>query len=103
MTIDTEKVTQSIFGAIDEVNEQLPKEDKLEKSGSTGIFGSNGRLDSLGLVSLITTIEQRIEEDFGITVTILENIDELEDDNPFETVSALTNYLTSMLEEKANG
>jgi D-alanine--poly(phosphoribitol) ligase subunit 2 len=103
MTIDTEKVTQSIFGAIDEVNEQLPKQDKLEKSGSTGIFGSNGRLDSLGLVSLITTIEQRIEEDFGITVTILENIDELEDDNPFETVSALTNYLTSMLEEKANG
>jgi acyl carrier protein len=100
--INDEKVLQTIFVAIDELNGQLPKEEKLEKSIDTALFGNEGNLDSLGLVSLVTSVEQRIEEDFGKTVTILEEMETLEDENPFETIKTLTDYVASILEKKAN-
>ena len=98
--INNEKIVQAISEAIDELNLQLPKENKLEKSADTVLFCSEGSLDSLGLVSLITTVEQKIEEYFGVTATLLEDMAALENDNPFRTVSTLANYVASILEKR---
>lgn len=98
---DSEKVLQTVMGAIDELNEQLPKEERLEKSVDTPLFGGGGKLDSLGLVSLITTLEQKIEKNFGMTATLLEDIALLEDENPFENVKSLSDYVASALEKNA--
>lgn len=99
---DIEKVLQTVMDAIDELNEQLPKGEKVEKSPDTVLFGSEGSLDSLRLVSLITTIEQKIEETSGVNAALLEEIDLLEGDNPFNTVRSLAAYVTSILEKKGN-
>lgn len=99
--INNEKVMQVVMEAIDELNEQLPKEQKLKKSADTALFGSGGSLDSLGLVSLVTTLEQKIEEKFGITATIFEDITALENSNPFRTVGSLADYVASILEKSA--
>jgi acyl carrier protein len=99
---NNEKVVQAVMEAIDQLNEHLPRENKLEKSVDTSLFGSGGRLDSLGLVSLVTTVEQKIEEHFGITATLLEDIAGLEDGNPFKTVKTLADYATSVLEKKGS-
>ena len=100
--INNEKIVQTVIEAIDELNEQLPKEEKLEKSSDTELFGSGGHLDSLGLVSLVTTVEQKLEENFGMTATLLEDIAALENDNPFKTVKTLADYVASTLEKKRN-
>lgn len=98
--INATKVTQSVFKAIDELNGQFPKEERIEKSIDSALFGGKGNLDSLGLISLVTTVEQKIEEDFGIAVTLLDDIDVLEDENPFGTIKTLTDYIASILEKK---
>ena len=98
---NNEKFLEAVMEAIDELNGQLPKEEKLDKSPDTVLFGSGGSLDSLGLISLVTTVEQQIEERFGITATLLEDIDLPENDNPFRTVSSLADYVASILEKKA--
>lgn len=97
--IDNEKVTQAVMDAIDELNEQLPKEERLERSIDTQLFGSKGSLDSLGLISLVTTVEQIIEEKFGVTATLLEDIDILDEENPFKNVKTLADYITSIMEK----
>jgi acyl carrier protein len=97
---DNEKVIRTIMEAIEDLNEQLPREEKIEKSINTTLFGSGGKLDSLGLISLVTTVEQKIEEDFGMTVTLLDDIAGLEHKNPFLTVKTLSDYVTSVLETK---
>ena len=97
--ISNEKVLQAVMDAIDELNCQLPKEEKLEKSKDTALFGSGGNLDSLGLISLVTALEQKIEESFGVTLTLLEDIAALENDNPFRSVKVLTDYVCSILEK----
>ena len=96
---DNTKVMQTVLEAVDELNEQLPKEERLEKSVDTPLFGDGGRLDSLGLVSLVTTLEQKIEENFGVTATLLEDIADLEDENPFRNIKSLAVYVTSIMEK----
>ena len=96
---DNEKIMQAVLEAIDELNGQLPKGERLGKSADTPLFGTGGSLDSLGLVSLVTTVEQIIEEKFGAATTLLENIDAIENDNPFETVKTLADYVASILEK----
>jgi len=100
--INNEKVMQAILGSIDEINEQLPKGERLDKSIDTALFGSGGKLDSLGLVSLVTTIEQKIEEGFGTIVTLLDDTAILENENPFKTIKTLADYVASALEKKAS-
>ena len=97
-----EKILEAVMEAIDELNGQLPKGQKLDKSSNTALFGSGGGLDSLGLVSLVTTVEQKIEEKLGLTATLLEDVDLLENDNPFRTVNSLAEYVASVLEKKQN-
>lgn len=101
--IDSEKVLKTIFSSIDEINEQLPVEGKMATSVDASLFGDDGTLDSLGLISLITTIEQRIEEDFGMMVTLLEDIADLGSENPFRDVKTLTEFVVRILEKKADG
>jgi len=99
MTNNT-KIIEAVMEAIDEFNGQLPKEQKLNKAADAALFGSGGSLDSLGLVSLVTIVEQKIEEKFGITATLLEDVDLLENDNPFRTFNSLADYVASVLEKK---
>jgi len=96
-----EKIMESIIEAIDELNEQLPEESRLQKSIDTPLFGQGSMLDSLGLVSLVTTLEQKIEKNLGKNTTLLEDIVGLDDDNPFRTINALADYVTLVLEKKA--
>ena len=88
-----------IFGAIDEVNERLSGEEQLEKSINTALYGESGKLDSLGLVNLIVTIEQKVDEEYGITVVLAEE-GELGDMTPFATTGNLVDHVLRILERK---
>ncbi|MFQ5823908.1 MAG: acyl carrier protein [bacterium] len=93
------KLIQAIFSAIDEVNLQLPKEQHLEKSIETGLVDTSGKLDSLGLINLIVAIEQKIEEEFEVAITL---VDGSHNNSPFRTVGTLADYISLLLEEKSN-
>ena len=102
--IEKEKVIQAIFRAVDELNQQLPRRQRLRKSVDTFLFGDHGVLDSLGLVNLIVTTEQKIEEEFGIAITLSdEKALSQKDNSPFETIEKLADYISLFLEEKADG
>ena len=98
---NNEKAMQAVTEAIDELNEQLPREEKIKNSMETVLMGKGGNLDSLRLVSLVTTVEQKIEENFGMAVSLLADIDAFENDNPYGTVRSLADYVASILEKKA--
>lgn len=95
-------IQQIIAEAIDELNNQRPKDNQLENSAGTFLFGNKGSLDSLGLISLVTTVEQLIEDKLGITAALLEDIDLLGNKNPFQTVQTFADYIASVLEKKQN-
>ena len=102
--IDKERVFQAIFKAVEEINQQMHKKQRVGRSVDTFLFGDSGVLDSLGLVNLIVVTEQKIEEEFGVAITLAdERALFQEEDSPVETIERLSDYICLLLERNANG
>jgi acyl carrier protein len=99
---DIKGITQSLFNVIDEFNRTLPAEKRLMKAPDTTLVGGNGALDSVGLVNLIVATEQRIEEDFGIPISLADERAMSQEKSPFRTVDTLVNYIALLLQETDN-
>ena len=69
----------------------------------TALFNNAGNLDSLDLVELIMSVEQRIEERFGETITLMDGESMSYDKNPFGSVGDLADYVSLLLNKKPNG
>ncbi|MCL4298377.1 MAG: hypothetical protein KJ077_21750 [Anaerolineae bacterium] len=102
--VNQERITQTVFEVIDELNQLLPAEQHLEKDADTPLFGKSGRLDSLGLVNLIVATEQKIEEKFdGAAITLADSMTLPEEHSPFTSVGKLVDHLSLLLEQETNG
>jgi len=91
-----EAILNIVFKALDELNEQLTKSTK------TVLFGNNGNLDSLGLVNLLVIIEQNIEDEFDVSITIADERAMSQKHSPFRTIGTLVDYIDMLLKEIQN-
>ena len=101
MAVD-EKVIGLIFNVVDEINQQLSKNNQLKKSTETILFGKSGILDSLGLVNFIVSTEQKIEEEFGTTISLTDEKAMSQKNSPFKSIGTLADYIISILKVKIN-
>ncbi len=60
-----ERLEKAVFAAIDDVNELLPS--ALAKKTDTVLFGT---LDSLGFVNLTVALEDQLEKEFGLRMSL---------------------------------
>ena len=97
------EITRLLYEVVDEINERLTRDRRLTKSPDTILFGKGGNLDSLGLVNLITLTEQKVEDKFGITITLADERALSPKETRFKTIGTLVDYVCLLLEEKANG
>ena len=100
--MEINKIEETIFKAIDELNDQLSEENQLTKSSETVLYGKNGHLDSLGLVNLLVIIEQNIEDKFNQSITIADERAVSQNHSPFKTIDTLVIYIQKLLKEIAN-
>jgi len=98
-----EQITNAVLSAIDEINLQLTREQRLTKSDDAMLFGESGPLDSLGLVNLIVLVEQKVEEQTGCPVSLANDETLSLKDSPFQSVRRLTDYIAMLLEKNAHG
>jgi acyl carrier protein len=94
---DIESIGAQIRSAIAELNLQLSPEQQLGISSDSRLFGDGGPLDSLGLVNLLVLTEERISNEFGLDVTLLDEQVEA-DQSPFRTVQTFTDYVSTIVE-----
>jgi acyl carrier protein len=97
------RVLEALLRAVDEVNQQLPGERRLERSEATPLTGESGSLDSLGLINLIVAAEQKIQETFVATITLTDERAMSREESPFRTIGTLADYITSLLAERGDG
>ena len=100
--VNKDRIVQCIFDTVDEMNDTLPDDRKLEKTTDTRLIGAGG-LDSLEFVNFIVLLEQRVAEVFGIAVTLADERALSRQKSPFSTVGRLTDYLTELLESRGDG
>ena len=96
------KIVQSIYNSVDSLNTQLPTEEHIAKSNDTMLFGSDSKIDSLDLINLIVAVEQNIEDEFDIPITLADERAMSQENSPFRTVGSLADYIELLLEEKLN-
>ena len=95
-------VQKLIYDSIDELNQQLSEDDRLIKSSETKLFGSNSKLDSLGLVSFIVVVEQNIDDEFSVSLTLADERAMSLKHSPFRTIGSLADYIEMLLKEELN-
>lgn len=90
LIIDT---TQSIAA------EQNLEIDDGTLSSETRLFGQEGVLDSLALVSLVIAVEQRIEEESGTRVELADEKALSQKSSPYRSIGTLADYAFRQLDQ----
>ena len=86
-----------IYESVDELNLDLESDEQIIKEESTTIFGNNSKLDSMGLVNLITIIEEKLEESTGNFISIADEKAMSLESSPFKTIGTLKDYISKLL------
>ena len=94
-----DKVEQIIISSLAELNEELEDSRLNTPSKETKLFGSDGALDSLALVSLITDLEERISDELDKDIVIADERAMSKRSSPFKDVASLTAYICNLIEE----
>ncbi len=94
-----EQIERAVYRAIDDLNLQLPEDRKLEKSPDAVLFGKNGQLDSLGLVSFIVEVERKVEEELGVSIILADERALSQQNSPFMSLQSLEKYVALLIKE----
>lgn len=66
----------------------------------TYLIGRDAVLDSMGLVTLIVDVEQRLEEDYGVVLVLADERAMSQQHSPFRSVRSLADYICRRIEEQ---
>ena len=95
-----QRVESIIIQSLEEVNEVLGEKIVGPVIPETRIFGRKGVLDSMGLVTLITDLEEKLEEEFGVSLILADDRAMSQEKSPFRSVSSLAEYISVLINEQ---
>lgn len=94
----TDRILQIIIEAIDEINtmreEKIPTENILDLS----LYGNNGVFESMYLVAFLSQIEESIEDEFDVEVTLASEKAVSLRVSPFSSVRRLIAFIEAELQ-----
>lgn len=96
-TLNIMDLEELIMHTVHEINETLPQKISVELGAGAPLYGADGALDSLALVSLIVAVEQAIQDHFSVTITLASEAAMSQKRSPFKTIGSLTEYAHSLM------
>jgi hypothetical protein len=87
---DKTKITAAIYHAIDEINKQLPVENKITKDEKSSIIIKG--LDSLHQVNFLLYVEEQLQLDCGLEIDLAASMS-ASAELPFTNVGELAEYV----------
>jgi acyl carrier protein len=83
-------VVAAIYGAIDDINKQLPAAKKLAKNPAAPISAAD--LDSLNMINFLLAVEERLQLDSNLEIDLGAAVSS-SGEVPFKNVADLVNYI----------
>jgi hypothetical protein len=96
MQVTRANITVVLYQCLEQLNELLGNDHRLQKSPVTPLAGPAGGLDSLAFVNLVALVEEACQERFGRTVFLTDGNGQHARD-PFESVATLAEYIELVL------
>lgn len=97
MPICPNTIESVVYKCVEELNRQLPAELKLQSSLDAILVGEGGVLDSLGLITLIVSLEEAMEG-AGVHIVLLEEEFLVDSKGPLRTIGSLIDLIVSKIE-----
>ncbi len=97
--MDKEKILNLVIESVKDLSEELDNESLKNSDINTKLYGRDGNLDSLTLVSLITDLEGKIYEQFKKEIVIADERAMSQKRSPFKDINSLTDYIEQLLQE----
>ncbi|WP_342432766.1 acyl carrier protein [Neobacillus sp. FSL H8-0543] len=95
-----DKISKIVFTTIEEFNATYEEKIPVELREDTPLYGKDGILDSLGLVSIIVMIEQAIEDELEVSLILADEKAMSQKTSPFLKVGLLVDYIYRVMEEE---
>ena len=92
------KVLELVLEAVNEVGEDQGCDALIEATEETQLFGEH--LDSMGIVFLITDLEQKISEELDVDLVLADERAMSQNTSPFRNVKTLAKYVTTLIAEQ---
>jgi len=93
------EIENLIYEALKSINDELENENLKNPNANTQIYGIEGNLDSLALVSFITDLESLLSERLGIDIVLADEKTMSARNSPFKDVSTLSQYILTKSKE----
>ena len=100
MQIERKKIVEVVLNSLKKVMSELPKDQRMDFTESSDLFGGKSSLDSLMLVNFVVELEQDMESAFGTPIALADERSMSQPENPFKSVKTLIDYLELLLSEK---
>ena len=88
-----------IYPCVEEAQATIESAKSLEKAPGSVLFGAGG-LDSLGIVRFIVLIEEKIEDETDVELTLANEKAMSRKNSPFKTLQTLADYIQELLDEE---
>ena len=98
MLIEKDIILELVQNILKELGEDLEIKELLDTDEQTRLFGSRSALDSMGLVNLITDIEERLSDEHDIHITLANQSAMSRTHSPFRKVGSCVNYIMELIE-----
>ena len=90
-----------LYPVVDEAKDCIETAKDMEKAPDATLFGS-GALDSMGLVRFIIMVEERIEDEKDVKLTLASEKAMSRKRSPFRTLQTLAEFIDECIAEQAS-
>ncbi len=94
---DKNAIRDAVTAAIIDINQTLPSDRQISTTPEAALYGPQGMMDSLTLTLLIVAVEQKIEQNFSQSITLLDYSLGLGENHVFSSIDALGEHIYSLL------
>lgn len=102
--MDKKSVTNLVLLRLNEILSEISKQKVIDipktLDETTRLIGKKAVLDSLSLVNLIISVEQEINDKYGLSITIADDRAMSMEKSPFRSVGSLSDYIWFLIEEQ---
>jgi acyl carrier protein len=92
-----ERIVEVLLDVAREVTGSLDNPVAVAKGVEAPLYGQDGSLDSLGLVSFLAAVEQALDERLNLRVTLADERAVSQRHSPFRTIGTLADYAASQV------
>lgn len=97
------KIQSLIFKALQNLADELENDTLKSPNETTKIYGIDGNVDSLGLVSLIADLEAMLSDELGLDIILADEKTMSLRNSPFKDVATLTEYIATLSRDMGGG